>query len=141
VLLDVLDTAGQEEYSAMREQYMRTGEGFLLVYSMTSRSTFEEVKTFHQQILRVKDKDWFPMVLIGNKCDLLSQRAVSTQEGMELARLWKCPMLETSARSRINIDEAFYALVRTIRDEMKRALQSADPKASTKKKGKGCILL
>jgi GTPase KRas protein len=141
VLLDVLDTAGQEEYSAMREQYMRTGEGFLLVYSITSRSTFEEVKTFHQQILRVKDKDWFPMVLIGNKCDLLSQRVVSTQEGMELARFWKCPMLETSARSRINIDEAFYALVRTIRDEMKRALQSADPKATTKKKSKGCILL
>jgi len=73
-LLDVLDTAGQEEYGAMREQYMRTGqllqasasqywgsnswqlevgEGFLLVYSITSRSSFEEVSTFHQQILRV----------------------------------------------------------------------------------------
>ena len=78
-LLDVLDTAGQEEYGAMREQYMRTGEfalsslisiwacqcqtcayhadvdageGFLLVYSITSRSSFEEVSTFHQQILR-----------------------------------------------------------------------------------------
>ena len=45
-LLDVLDTAGQEEYSAMREQYMRTGEGFLLVYSMTSRQSFEEIITF-----------------------------------------------------------------------------------------------
>ena len=68
-MLDVLDTAGQEEYGAMREQYMRTGgltrsllevslilvlgEGFLLVYSITSRSSFEEVSTFHQQILRV----------------------------------------------------------------------------------------
>ena len=55
-LLDVLDTAGQEEYSAMREQYMRSGEGFLLVYSITSRSSFEEVQTFFQQILRVKGK-------------------------------------------------------------------------------------
>jgi GTPase KRas protein len=52
-LLDILDTAGQEEYSAMREQYMRTGEGFLLVYSTTSRSSFEEIRMFHQQILRV----------------------------------------------------------------------------------------
>src|SRR6516164_6901926 len=48
-LLDVLDTAGQEEYSAMREQYMRTGEGFMLVYSITSRQSFEEITTFQQQ--------------------------------------------------------------------------------------------
>lgn len=78
-LLDVLDTAGQEEYSAMREQYMRTGEGFLLVYSITSRQSFEEIITFQQQILRVKDKDYFPMIIVGNKCDLESEREVSTE--------------------------------------------------------------
>ncbi len=75
----MLDTAGQEEYSAMREQYMRTGEGFLLVYSITSRQSFEEIMTFHQQILRVKDKDYFPIMLVGNKCDLESERQVSKQ--------------------------------------------------------------
>jgi small GTP-binding protein len=78
-LLDVLDTAGQEEYSAMREQYMRTGEGFLLVYSITSRQSFEEIMTFQQQILRVKDKDYFPIIVVGNKCDLEKERAVSQQ--------------------------------------------------------------
>ena len=78
-LLDVLDTAGQEEYSAMREQYMRTGEGFLLVYSITSRTSFEEIPTFQQQILRVKDKDYFPVIVVGNKCDLEVERAVSQQ--------------------------------------------------------------
>jgi GTPase KRas protein len=78
-LLDVLDTAGQEEYSAMREQYMRTGEGFLLVYSITSRQSFEEIMTFQQQILRVKDKDYFPIIVVGNKCDLESDRQVSKQ--------------------------------------------------------------
>lgn len=76
-LLDVLDTAGQEEYSAMREQYMRTGEGFLLVYSITSRQSFEEIMTFQQQILRVKDKDYFPIIVVGNKCDLEGERQVS----------------------------------------------------------------
>lgn len=81
-LLDVLDTAGQEEYSAMREQYMRTGEGFLLVYSITSRQSFEEIVTFQQQILRVKDKDYFPIIVVGNKCDLEHERQVST-EGMQ----------------------------------------------------------
>lgn len=78
-LLDVLDTAGQEEYSAMREQYMRTGEGFLLVYSINSRQSFEEILTFQQQILRVKDKDYFPIIIVGNKCDLDNERVVSRQ--------------------------------------------------------------
>lgn len=82
-LLDVLDTAGQEEYryeyadSAMREQYMRSGEGFLLVYSITSRNSFEEIATFYQQILRVKDKDYFPVVIVANKSDLDGERQVS----------------------------------------------------------------
>lgn len=63
----------------MREQYMRTGEGFLLVYSITSRQSFEEIMTFQQQILRVKDKDYFPIIVVGNKCDLENERQVSQQ--------------------------------------------------------------
>ncbi|KAG5943955.1 hypothetical protein E4U53_006978 [Claviceps sorghi] len=114
-LLDVLDTAGQEEYSAMREQYMRTGEGFLLVYSITSRQSFDEITTFQQQILRVKDRDYFPMVVVGNKCDLEGEREVSKQEGEALARSFNCKFIETSAKSRINVDKAFYDIVREIR--------------------------
>ncbi|RYO94751.1 hypothetical protein DL766_000014 [Monosporascus sp. MC13-8B] len=114
-LLDVLDTAGQEEYSAMREQYMRTGEGFLLVYSITSRQSFEEITTFQQQILRVKDKDYFPMVVVGNKCDLESEREVPRSEGEALAKSFGCSFIETSAKSRINVDKAFYDIVREIR--------------------------
>lgn len=63
-------------FSAMREQYMRTGEGFLLVYSITSRNSFEEISTFHQQILRVKDQDSFPVIVVANKCDLEYERQV-----------------------------------------------------------------
>lgn len=114
-LLDVLDTAGQEEYSAMREQYMRTGEGFLLVYSITSRQSFEEIMTFQQQILRVKDKDYFPIIVVGNKCDLEKERAVTVEEGEALARQFGCKFIETSAKSRINVENAFYDLVREIR--------------------------
>ncbi|KAG5459388.1 MAG: ras-like protein [Olpidium bornovanus] len=114
-LLDVLDTAGQEEYSAMREQYMRTGEGFLLVYSITSRNSFDEIATFHQQILRVKDKDYFPVIVVANKCDLESERQVSTQEGRDLAKQFNCRFIETSAKRKINVDEAFYNLVLEIR--------------------------
>ncbi|KAL9612316.1 MAG: hypothetical protein Q9167_003095 [Letrouitia subvulpina] len=106
---------GQEEYSAMREQYMRTGEGFLLVYSITSRQSFEEILTFQQQILRVKDKDYFPIIIVGNKCDLDTERQVSKQEGQDLARQFGCAFIETSAKSRINVDNAFYDIVREIR--------------------------
>ncbi|KAK3813087.1 MAG: ras-like protein [Benniella sp.] len=114
-LLDVLDTAGQEEYSAMREQYMRSGEGFLLVYSITSRNSFEEIATFYQQILRVKDKDFFPIILVANKCDLEHERQVSTHDGREMAKQFHSRLIETSAKQRINVDEAFYNLVREIR--------------------------
>ncbi|KAI4134984.1 MAG: hypothetical protein LQ347_001069 [Umbilicaria vellea] len=114
-LLDVLDTAGQEEYSAMREQYMRTGEGFLLVYSITSRQSFEEIMTFQQQILRVKDRDYFPIIIVGNKCDLDGERQVTKQEGETLARRFGCKFIETSAKSRTNVDNAFFDIVREIR--------------------------
>lgn len=115
-LLDVLDTAGQEEYSAMREQYMRTGEGFLLVYSITSRSSFEEVVSFYQQILRVKDKDSFPVVLVANKFDLDADRVVTVEEGRALAQQFNnCRFIETSAKQRINVEDAFYDLVRQVR--------------------------
>lgn len=56
---------------------MRTGEGFLIVYSITSRASFEEIKQYQQQILRVKDKDYVPMILVGNKADLEHEREVS----------------------------------------------------------------
>ncbi|EJF64497.1 ras protein [Dichomitus squalens LYAD-421 SS1] len=114
-LLDVLDTAGQEEYGAMREQYMRTGEGFLLVYSITSRNSFEEISTFHQQILRVKDQDSFPVIVVANKSDLEYERQVGMNEGRDLAKHFGCKFIETSAKQRINVDEAFHQLVREIR--------------------------
>jgi GTPase KRas protein len=99
----------------MREQYMRTGEGFLLVYSITSRNSFEEISTFHQQILRVKDKDTFPVVVVANKCDLEYERQVGMNEGRDLARHFNCKFIETSAKQRINVDDAFSQLVREIR--------------------------
>lgn len=99
----------------MREQYMRNGEGFLLVYSITSRMSFDEISTFYQQICRVKDRDYFPMVLVGNKCDLESDRQVSSQEGKDLAKQFGCQFIETSAKQKINVEEAFFEVVKDIR--------------------------
>lgn len=115
-LLDILDTAGQEEYSAMRDQYMRFGSGFMLVYSVTSRDTFDEIKNdFYDQILFVKELTKCPMVLVGNKSDLEHLRQVHTYEGQELAKKWGIPFFETSALGHVNVDESFQSLVREIR--------------------------
>lgn len=83
-LLDILDTAGQEEYSAMRDQYMRTGEGFLLVFAVNSAKSFEDIGTYREQIKRVKDAEEVPMVLVGNKCDL-SSWAVDMAQAREVS--------------------------------------------------------
>lgn len=61
-LLDILDTAGQEEYSAMRDQYMRTGEGFLCVFAIDNMKSFEDVESYRGQIRRVKDAEDIPMI-------------------------------------------------------------------------------
>nr|ACI03080.1 RAS [Meloidogyne incognita] len=113
-LLDILDTAGQEEYSAMRDQYMRTGEGFLLVFALNEYKSFENIHAYREQIRRVKDNDEVPMVLVGNKCDL-QQRAVDQRSVQELARSFGIPFIDTSAKTRKHVDEAFHALVREIR--------------------------
>ena len=121
---------------------MRTGQGFMLVYAITSRSSFDEISSFRDQILRVKDKDKVPVVLVGNKCDLESERQVTTNEGNDLARSFGCPFLETSAKTRINVEDSFFNLVREIRKE----LQGDQAGKKTKKAGKGnklknCLLL
>ncbi|KAG2459335.1 IDHC dehydrogenase, partial [Polypterus senegalus] len=114
-ILDVLDTAGQEEFSAMREQYMRTGDGFLIVYSVTDKASFEHVDRFHQLILRVKDRESFPMILVANKVDLVHLRKVSSEQGKEMAAKYNIPYIETSAKDPpLNVDKAFHDLVRVI---------------------------
>jgi GTPase KRas protein len=113
-VLEILDTAGQEEYTSLRDSYLRSGQGFLLVYAINNRSSFQEAQRLHEQILKVRETSSFPMVLVGNKCDLEHERQVSKQEAEDLAKSWGIPMLETSAKIRKNVDEAFQALVRLI---------------------------
>lgn len=136
--LDILDTAGQEEFSAMREQYMRSGMGFLLVYSVTDRSSFDEIYKFHKQILRVKDRDEFPMILVGNKADLEHQRQVTQEEGQELAKQLKITYIEASAKLRMNVDQAFYELVRKVR---LFELNERPPVKTKQKSKKKCTIL
>lgn len=132
-LLDILDTAGQEEFSSMQDQWMRDGKGFLLVYNIVSRPTFEEVNSLYDKILRTKDTDKVPIVLAGNKCDLKDQRQVQYEEGKELAAQWGCPFYETSAKMKLNNEVCIFELVREIR-------RMSEPEGATKKKSRCTIL-
>lgn len=139
--LDILDTAGQEEFSAMREQYMRSGEGFLLVFSLADRTSFDEIFKFHKQVLRVKDRDEFPMLIVANKADLEKNRQVSRPECENMAKQLKTPFIECSAKNRMNVDQAFYELVRLIR-KFQALERPIAPTTRQKEKSKSsCILI
>ncbi|XP_059085337.1 ras-related protein M-Ras-like [Tigriopus californicus] len=115
-LLNVLDTAGQEEYSAMREQFLRQGDGFLIVYSVTDTTSFERIPNFRDQIIAVKGKESLPMILVANKVDLNTRRKITEEQGLEMAQKLGMTYIETSAKDPPqNIDEAFRQAVRLIR--------------------------
>ncbi|KAL6067412.1 Actin-1 [Balamuthia mandrillaris] len=96
-VLSILDTAAQQEYSAMRHNYIWPWDGFLLVYSITNRSSFEHIMNYRNEILQVKKKDMVPMVLVGNKTDLEEEREVATSEGWQLAKRLGYGFIETIA--------------------------------------------
>ncbi|TPX46655.1 hypothetical protein SeMB42_g02329 [Synchytrium endobioticum] len=114
-IVEVLDTAGQDEYISLRDQWIRDGEAFLLVYSITSRSTFEHVDKFHHQCQRVKDSDKTPILIVGNKNDLTLERQVTRDEGTLLAKKLRCEFVETSAKTASNVEKAFFCLIRMMR--------------------------
>jgi len=131
VLLDILDTAGQEEYSVLREQYMRMGDAFLLVYSIVSPQTFSAITKLHSQATRfARSQPVF--VIVGNKCDLDKDRSVTAQEGKDLADELSCPFFEVSAKMNKNVTEAFMTLVRCLHTSRT---------ASKAKKRHVCVLL
>lgn len=124
----------------MREQYMRSGEGFLLVYSLNDHSSFDEIPKFQRQILRVKDRDEFPMLMVGNKCDLEHQRQVSLDEAQNVSRNLLIPYIECSAKLRVNVDQAFHELVRIVR-KFQIAERPFLVQNYNKKNKKNCCLL
>ena len=105
ILLSI-DTAGQEEFTVLRDSYMNYNQSFIFVYSVTSKSSFEEIRTFYEQVQRVKREN--PVgILIGNKIDLESEREVSTEEGENLGIELNLPFLETSALNNTNVEEMY----------------------------------
>ncbi|KAJ6247714.1 ras gtpase-related [Anaeramoeba flamelloides] len=113
--LVILETTLYEEsYSVMRDCIFKQGEGFLIVYSITSRESFEEVTKTIEAIKEIKEIEDFPMVIVGNKTDLEKDRKISQNEAMDLAKTYNCPFFETSAKNRPDVEKAFFQLVREV---------------------------
>ena len=93
---------------------MKSGQGFLLVFSITSLSSLNELYELREQIVRIKDDEEVPLVIVGNKSDLEEDRAVSRARAFQLSQGWGKPYYETSARRRANVDECFVDLCRQI---------------------------
>eukprot|EP01094_Clydonella_sp_ATCC50884_P027341 TRINITY_DN7821_c0_g2_i1.p1 TRINITY_DN7821_c0_g2~~TRINITY_DN7821_c0_g2_i1.p1 ORF type:complete len:210 (-),score=77.89 TRINITY_DN7821_c0_g2_i1:522-1151(-) len=107
-LLDILDTAGQEEFSSFRTMYIGSGHGFLLVFSVICRQTFVALEAIYEQIVQTKETTTLPILAVGNKCDLAELREVESAR----AEAWCAEMggmgyMETSAKTGMNVAAVF----------------------------------
>ena len=126
-IVEILDTAGTEQFASMRQLYISNGEAFALIYSVDNRDSFEEVQELYEQLLETKKAKDLTVVLVGNKCDLRVQRVVETQEGVSVAKtlMSNCTFIETSAKDGTNVEAFFDALVSAV-DRKARGLTDKD---------------
>jgi small GTP-binding protein len=133
--LDILDTAGQEEYSALVDQFMKLANGFLLVYSITSTKSFELMHILNGRVRRHSED--MPIVVVGNKSDLAEEREVATDQAEAWAKQNRTGFFEASAKTKYNINEIFIWMVKAINDWRSTHAEALQEKGKKKKK---CIL-
>nr|ACO10765.1 Ras-like protein 3 precursor [Caligus rogercresseyi] len=140
--LEIMDTAGQDEFKNMRDLYLKTSDGIFMVYDVTNRDSFREVEELlgYLQITRGTDnvEDLPPTIIIGNKCDLNEKRKISYEEGKSLAERWgpNFSFEETSAKADTNVIKVFEDIVRMI-IAYNEALQKKKKDESKRK----CVIL
>ncbi|XP_015704877.1 GTP-binding protein Di-Ras2 [Coturnix japonica] len=143
--LQITDTTGSHQFPAMQRLSISKGHAFILVYSITSRQSLEELKPIYEQICQIKgDVESIPIMLVGNKNDESQNREVESSEGEAMAKKWKCAFMETSAKLNHNVKELFQELLNL---EKRRTVslqidgkKSKQQKRKEKLKGK-CVVM
>lgn len=127
VKLQIWDTAGQERFRSVTHAYYRDAHALLLLFDVTNRHSFENIRAWVSEIHEYA-KDDVVVMLLGNKCDMTSERCVKREEAEKLAKDNKIPYMETSAKSGLNVDLAFVAVAKDL--QMKKTRRPNDPKFS-----------
>lgn len=117
IKLQIWDTAGQERFRTITTSYFRGAQGILLVYDVTDRQTFTSIRNWVAQIQMHADVN-VNKILIGNKCDMNDQRAVTTAEGEALANEYNIHFFETSAKQDLNVEKAFITIATDVKNRM-----------------------
>ena len=111
-LLEILDTAGQDDYQTMLDTWINSADGFILVYSIDNKESFDTTKVRYERIMKLKSDQKTAIVIAGNKCDLEENRKVSREEAENFCNTNNISFLETSALKTINVKETFLCVAR-----------------------------
>lgn len=117
IKLQIWDTAGQERFRTITTSYFRGAQGILLVYDVTDRRSFESIRNWISQIQQHADVN-VNKILVGNKCDMLDEKVVSTEEGQKLAKEFGIDFWEASAKNDINVEQSFISIARGVKDRL-----------------------
>ncbi|KAF9401111.1 hypothetical protein BGX21_002646 [Mortierella sp. AD011] len=126
---------------SLKEAIYNDSEGFIFVYSITSRDSFDRIEYLHRDVLRKKRDVPICAVLVATKSDLEEERQVSTQEGHKLAKRLHCQFIEASPKTAINVEESFYTLAREIRSNKDGQRKSGNPADKSGVSGCRCLVL
>ena len=134
--IEIWDTAGQERYKSITAAYYKGAKGGLVVYDVTSKTSFDNVDNWVSEIKEKASTDMKTM-MIGNKIDLKDERTVSTEEALDKAKLLELPLMEASALDSTNVKQAFYDLLKEMYKEVKKTIDVVE---QTEKQNEGVQL-
>ena len=121
--LQIWDTAGQERYKVISKNYYNKSDGFIIVYDITNKSSFDSIANWVQDIKELASHD-NKNIILGNKCDLENDRKINKEEGDNLAKKYNCQFFEVSAQNGKNIDKSFLCLIQSILQDVNSSYSS-----------------
>ena len=129
VKLQIWDTAGQERFRTITTSYFRGAQGIMLVYDVTDRKTYENIKSWVSQIKMHADSN-VNQILVANKCDL-AERLVTYEEGEALAKQFGMKFVETSAKTNTNVEQAFIQIATEVKDRLSKQVNATGVSSNT----------